>query len=115
MIRVVHLFPHLRPGGAERVVVHLLTHLNRRKFDVSGICLADTCGSDLESMLAEAKIPVQHLGKRPGFDPRMYGRVHRALKSSAPHILHTHVHVLRYVLPHMWYSHFAKTRPIMLH
>ncbi len=115
MVRVVHLFPYLKPGGAERVIVHLLTHLDRRKFEVSGICLADPSGSDLEKMLGEARIPIQYLGKKPGFDLRMYARVHRALNAVAPQILHTHVHVLRYALPYIWYSHCYKQRPVMLH
>ncbi len=115
MIRVVHLFPYLKPGGAERVIVHLLTHLDRRKFEVSGICLTDPSGSDLEKILEKARVPIQYLGKKPGFDPRMYTRVHQALIAAAPQILHTHVHVLRYVLPYIWYSHFFKQRPVMLH
>ena len=66
-------------------------------------------------MLAKAKVPIQFLGKPAGFDPRMYTKVHRALRAVSPHVLHTHVHALRYVLPYIWYSRFYKPRPVMLH
>lgn len=114
-MRVVHIFPHLRPGGAERVLVHIMAHLDRSRFEVSGICLAGRSGSDLEQLLERAEIPVQYLGKGPGFDPRIYSRVHRALRRAAPDVLHSHVHVLRYVLPYIGYSHLFRKRPRMLH
>jgi glycosyltransferase involved in cell wall biosynthesis len=114
-MRVVHIFPHLKPGGAERVLVHIMTHLDRSRFEVSGICLAGRSGSDLERLLEQANIPVQFLGKRAGFDPRLYVPVHCAIRRAAPAILHSHVHVLRYVLPYIGYSRFFRQRPAMLH
>src|SRR6185312_11535875 len=116
-MRVVHIFPHLKPGGggAERVLVHIMTHLDPSRFEVSGICLSRRTGSDLEQMLDQAGVPVQFLGKKPGFDARMYAGVHRAIRKAAPDILHSHVHVLRYVLPYIGYSHFLHKRPIMVH
>lgn len=114
-MRVVHIFPHLMPGGAERVLVHIMTHLDRSRFDVSAICLAGPCGSDLEAMLERAHVPVQFLGKRPGFDPRMFGRVTRALLQADADVIHSHVHVLRYVYPYILYSRFLRHRPRMLH
>ncbi|HEX4169653.1 MAG TPA: glycosyltransferase [Bryobacteraceae bacterium] len=114
-MRVVHIFPHLKPGGAERVLVHIMTHLDRSRFEVSAICLAKRSGSDLEQLLDLAGIPVQYLGKGLGFNPRLFARVHCALHRAAPDILHSHVHVLRYLLPYIGYSHFLRQRPRMLH
>jgi glycosyltransferase involved in cell wall biosynthesis len=114
-MRVVHIFPHLRPGGAERVLVHIMNHLDPSRFEVSGICLAGRNGSDLEQLIERTGIPVQFLGKKPGFDARMYTRVHAALRRAAPDIIHSHVHVLRYLLPYIGYSHFLGKRTCMLH
>lgn len=114
-MRVVHIFPSLMPGGAERVLVHIMTHLDPARFKVSAICLARPSGSDLERLLERARIPVQFLGKGPGFDPRMYSRVNSALRRVEPDILHSHVHVLRYVLPYIGYSRFSRQRPRMFH
>src|SRR3954470_1671572 len=114
-MRVVHIFPHLLPGGAERMVAHILMHLDRAKYEVSGICLANRKGTELEQMLESAGVPVQFLGKGAGFDPRIYRRVHTAIGKAQPEILHSHVHVLRYVLPYIWYSKLMSGRPCMIH
>jgi glycosyltransferase involved in cell wall biosynthesis len=39
---------------------------------------------------------VHHLGKRRGFDPRMFWRLRRVVRDFRPNILHTHSYVLRY-------------------
>ena len=44
-IRVAHIFPHLLPGGAERMVVHLMSNLDPDRFDVVGVCLAGPLGN----------------------------------------------------------------------
>jgi len=50
-------------------------------------------------LLEEAGVEVRYLGKRPGFDYRMYSRLHPVLRDCQPDIVHTHLHVLRYALP----------------
>ncbi len=114
-MRIVHIFPTLNPGGAERMLVHVLMHLDRSRFDVSAICLGRSNGSELEGLLAEAQVPVQFLGKGAGFDPRMFTRVHRAVIAARPDVLHSHVHVLRYLFPYIKYSGWLGQRPRMLH
>jgi glycosyltransferase involved in cell wall biosynthesis len=100
-IRVVHIVPLLSPGGAERVAVHIARGLNRQRYEPVVISLSGRVGCDLDHMLEVAGIEVRYLGKRPGFDYRLYGRVHSALKEYEPDVIHTHLHVLRYTLPSM--------------
>jgi glycosyltransferase involved in cell wall biosynthesis len=102
-IKVVHILPMLAPGGAEAVAVHIVRGLNRQRYDVAVVSLRRWLGCDLERLLAERGVQVLYLGKRPGFDCRMYYRLHRVLKDLRPDIVHTHLHVLRYVLPSMLY------------
>ena len=99
--KVVHIIPMLAPGGAEALAVHILTGLDRQRYDVAVVSLRKWSRCDLERLLAEHKVQVSYLGKRPGFDYRMFYRVHRVLKDLRPDILHTHLHVLRYALPSM--------------
>ena len=98
-IRVVHIVPMLSPGGAERVAVHIVRGLNRQRYEPVVISYTGRLGCDLDRLLEEAGIEVHYLGKRPGFDYRMYCRLPSVLKESRPDIVHTHLHVLRYVLP----------------
>jgi len=101
-IRVVHIVPMLSPGGAERVAVHIVRGLNRQRYEPVVISYTGRLGCDLDRLLEEAGIEVHYLGKRPGFDYRMYCRLPSVLKESRPDIVHTHLHVLRYALPFLF-------------
>jgi len=96
---VLHIVPLLSPGGAERVAVHIVTKLNRQRYEPVVVSLRGRLDCDLDYLLGEAGVEVRYLGKRPGFDHRTYSRFHRALRDHNPGIVHTHLHVLRYALP----------------
>ena len=100
-IRVLHIVPTLNPGGAERVAVHIVTRLNPRRYEGAVVSLGRREECDLDRLLEEAGVEVQYLGKPPGFDYRMYYRLHRALRDHRPDVVHTHMQVLRYALPSM--------------
>ena len=98
-IKVVHIVPMLSPGGAERVAVHIVKGLNRQRYEPTVISFTERLGCDLDRLLDEAGIEVRYLGKHPGFDYRVYPRLHPVLKHYRPDIVHTHLHVFRYALP----------------
>src|SRR5689334_18351576 len=100
-INITHIIPHLRNGGAEQMAIHLMTGLDPARFKASAIVLGRRSGSSLEKILDGSNVPTIYLGKKSGFDPRMFLRVSRALRRLQPAVVHTHVHVLRYVLPHL--------------
>lgn len=89
----------LSPGGAERVAVHIVRALNRQRYEPTVISFTGRLDCDLDHLLDKAGIEVRYLGKRPGFDYRMYYRLPPVLKECQPDIVHTHLHVLRYALP----------------
>jgi len=68
------------------------------------VSLYDPFFGGLEAVLDECGVPVWHLGKRRGLDPRMWGRLARVVDRFRPDVLHTHSYVMRYVLP----AHFRK-------
>jgi glycosyltransferase involved in cell wall biosynthesis len=98
-IKVVHIVPMLSPGGAERVAVHIVRGLNRQRYEPTVISFTERLNCDLDHLLDDAGIDVRYLGKRPGFDYRMFYRLPPVLKECQPDIVHTHLHVLRYALP----------------
>lgn len=97
--RILHVLPNFGLGGAERMAMHLLLHLDRSRYEVAAVSLYGRQGTDIEAKLEWAKVPVWYLGKRPGFDPRMYGRLGSVLREFKPDAVHTHRYVLRYLLP----------------
>jgi glycosyltransferase involved in cell wall biosynthesis len=100
-VKVAQIVPMLSPGGAERVAVHIARGLNRRRYEPLVISFTGRVGCDLDYMLEDAGIEVRYLGKHPGFDYRVYGRLDAVLKECEPDVIHTHLHVLRYALPSM--------------
>lgn len=111
MVRVLHILPNLIPGGGENMAVHLMRTLDRRRFEVRAVSLYDPVGSDLKELLAQNGVSVWNLGKRPGFDPRMFTRVAHALRRFRPHVAHTHLDALRYAFLPMLY----RGVPAMVH
>jgi glycosyltransferase involved in cell wall biosynthesis len=101
--RVLHILANLGTGGAERMVAHIATRLDPQRFEVAVVSIAKPFGTDVEQLLADAGVKVWYLGKGPGFDYRIYAKLHRVLREYRPDIVHTHVHVLRYTLPSMLY------------
>jgi hypothetical protein len=53
----------LVPPGAERLVVHLLEHVDRERFASVCICLRNPVGSHLEARVQQLGIPLYFLGK----------------------------------------------------
>ena len=100
-IKVLHIVPTLSPGGAERVAVHIVTKLNGGRYEAVMVSLGSRLEGELDYLLEEAGIEVRYLGKPPGFDYRMYPRLHRVFKEYRPDVIHTHIQVLRYALPSM--------------
>lgn len=97
-IRLLQVIPSFGCGGAERMVVNLMTHLDPARFAVAAISLAGPEGSALEQKLAENKLRVAYLGKRAGFDMRMPLRIRNEVRKFRPHVVHSHL-CLHYVFP----------------
>ena len=98
-IRVLEVLATLKRGGAERMVVSLVRGLDPDRFETAVVSLFDAFPAGLEPELEQARIPIWHLGKRPGLDLRMYPRLFRVFRGFRPSVVHTHSYVLRYTLP----------------
>lgn len=98
-IKVVHIVPMLSPGGAERVMLHIVSGLNRQRYEPVVVSLMGRMECDLDRLLDDAGVKVLYLGKHLGFDYRIYLRLYRALQECRPDVVHTHLQVLRYVFP----------------
>lgn len=96
--RIVQLIPNLGVGGAERMLLHLATSLDRAKYEVLVVSL-HRLGNSMERDFEEAGLQVEYLDKQRGFDARMFSRIGEVLKRLAPDLLHTHRPVLQYALP----------------
>jgi glycosyltransferase involved in cell wall biosynthesis len=99
LIRVLEVLATLKRAGAEMLVASLVSRLDRRRFEPAVVTLYDASEGDLEPLVRNANVPVFRLGKRPGFDIRMFGRLRRVIDGFRPDVVHTHSYVMRYTLP----------------
>ena len=98
-IKVMHVVPCLLPGGGERVAVHILRKTDRTTFDVCLVSMLGPRQTDLEKMLEDSGVPVFYMNKRVGPDPRAFLRAYRIIGELRPDVVHTHMHVIPYILP----------------
>jgi glycosyltransferase involved in cell wall biosynthesis len=111
VIRVLEVLATLKRAGAETMVTSLVRGIDHAKFEARVVSLYDAFPSGLEPELNEVGIEVTHLGKRRGFDVRMFGRLRRVINEFRPHIVHSHSYVMRYVLP----AAITARRPRLVH
>ena len=93
MIRILEVLATLKRAGAETVAVNIATGLDRTRFETAIVSLYDPFPKGFEPA-----VRVWYLGKRPGFDPRMYGRLREVVREFRPDVIHTHSYVMRYTL-----------------
>lgn len=109
--KLLQIIPNFGYGGAERLTVNLMRYLNKDKYEVKAISMFGPLETELESILKKENIPVYYLGKRKGFDPSMFFKIDKVIKTLRPHIVHTHRYVLRYTLP----SLLIRKIPVKVH
>ena len=97
-LRVLHVLPTFYVGGAEQMAAHLMAGL-AESWEVAGVSLCAATDSPLEHRLRDAGVSLWHLSKHPGFDPHMFPGLDRVFRAVRPHVVHTHMSVLRYALP----------------
>jgi glycosyltransferase involved in cell wall biosynthesis len=97
--RILEVLPTLNRAGAETVAVSLACGLPRDRFETGVVSLYSASPGGLQPELEHHPVRTWHLGKRHGFDLKMWPRLARVCQEFAPDVVHTHSYVLRYVLP----------------
>jgi glycosyltransferase involved in cell wall biosynthesis len=100
-MRILQLIPTLWVGGAERMVATLARRLRGSGHAVGVVSMfgPSASGASIDPDLASEGIEVHFLDKRHGVDPRMIPRTARVLADFEPDVVHTHLGVLKYLLP----------------
>lgn len=98
-MRILELVPTLGVGGAERVVSLLAGGLRDLGHEVVVVSLGPSEGSWIEGELVGSGVAVHFLDKGAGLDLRVVPRLARLLRRLRPDVIHTHLHVLKYLLP----------------
>lgn len=87
-VRVTFVITHLTIGGAEIMLLELLSHLDRSRFQPTVVSLIGM--AEVGPRIAELGIPVHTLGMRPGVpSPVLFWRLVRLLKQLKPDVVST--------------------------
>lgn len=97
-LRVLHIIPDLREGGAERLVMNLLGAFDRNQLGVAVVSLYPESRTFFERKTKQQGLKVFFLNKHPGPDPLIIFRLYRHFKAFSPDVVHTHLYVLPYAL-----------------
>jgi glycosyltransferase involved in cell wall biosynthesis len=98
-LRVLLTLPAFVTGGAERVVLDLLRHLDRNLFEVAVVSLFPASGSIFEREVHVLGVEVFYLSKQPGLDIEVLPQLNKIFASFKPDIVHNHLYILHYILP----------------
>ena len=91
----------LAPAGAERLVVHLLEHVDRERFAPVCICLGNPVGSHLEARVQQLGVPLHFLGKGDKMSLEVLRKLDALFRQYRPAVVHTHLLALNYAYPLM--------------
>jgi L-malate glycosyltransferase len=93
-LRIVHLVPTLRGGGAENAVRALCRALPREDVDVRIVSIYPSGLGDAER--AELGVDVSEIGRRGRRDVRFFPALVRELRRLRPDVVHAHLHTGQY-------------------
>lgn len=96
--RVMLVVQSLRVGGAETMVEALANALVRNGCFVRVVALQAE-ESIISVRLRESGVPLTMMGKRPGVDLSLIGRLAREMELFNPSVVHSHLPILHYVVP----------------
>ena len=97
-MRILEIIPKLGAGGAEKFTVDLSNEMNRQGHEVILATLYDIDDSCiLEQFVESRNVRRILLGKKVGFDLRMYYKVYKLIRNIKPDIVHVHVGAIKYI------------------
>lgn len=98
-MRILQIIPTLDIGGAENFVVELSIAIKKLGYICDVLTLYDVPSDNfLKKRLISNDISVYSLGKRPGFDIRIYKLLNKFLSRYKYNVVHTHVAAVKYIV-----------------
>jgi glycosyltransferase involved in cell wall biosynthesis len=97
--RVLSVIPSLITGGAERVSLDLLAHLDKELFDATLISLYPFSGTIFEREAASQGLNVRYLSKKSGPNINVIRELQSVVNSLRPDVIHSHLYIMHYILP----------------
>ena len=95
-MKIIQLMPEFGLAGAETMCENLTYELISRGHEMLVVSLYDY-HSAITDRLEERGVKIVYLGKKPGLNFSIIGRIRDVLRSFQPDIIHTHRYLLKYL------------------
>lgn len=110
-VKVLHILSSFVTGGAEKLVVDLLSNYDDQRFEMAAVSFGSKMNYIFEQELERKGIVVYYLNKRKGLDLSIYSKLYKLFQQFKPDVVHTHLYVIRYTL----LPAFLNRVPVMVH
>ncbi|MGI9285764.1 MAG: glycosyltransferase [Pseudomonadales bacterium] len=89
IINILHVTFDMAIGGTEQVIRHLITNLDREKYNCSILCIDGRVG-EIGKQLQADDVNIHCLERQPGFDTHLIGSVRHLIREHDVQIVHCH-------------------------
>lgn len=97
-MKILQVIPSFALGGAETMCENLLYSLRAQGHDVVAVSLFDS-RTPITDRLEAARIKIFFMGKRPGPDFSMRGKLKKLFAAERPDVVHVHLNAIKYAAP----------------
>ncbi len=97
-MKIVQIMPEFGLAGAETMCENLTYELIKLGHNVIVVSMYDY-HSPITERLEKAGVDVRYLGKKPGLDFSMIGKIKKLLKKNKVDVIHTHRYCAQYAIP----------------
>jgi glycosyltransferase involved in cell wall biosynthesis len=97
-MKIIQVIPSFAFGGAEIMCENLIYALKKQGHEVSAISLFDS-RTPIAERIEAAGISIRYLGKKPGLDLSIKGKLKKIFKEERPDAVHVHLNAIKYAAP----------------
>src|SRR3954470_23648725 len=93
MFKIIQMVPALGWGGAQVFCIQLCSELAKYPdYEVTLVSLYDYNSTHMSTDLVDKRVKFITLGKKKGFDAKIFKKVYKLLQEIKPDVVHTHLH-----------------------
>ncbi|MBP1919011.1 glycosyltransferase [Youngiibacter multivorans] len=96
--KILHILPSFGIGGAEKLVLNLLSKYDKDQFEIEVVCLHSRMNTIYESELDRIGAKVIYLDKKSGLNIGTIFNLNTLFRKIKPDVIHTHLYTTKYAL-----------------
>ena len=97
-MKIAQIMPEFGLAGAEIMCENLTYELRKAGHEVVVVSMYDY-HSAITERLEQAGVEIRYLGKKPGMDPSMIGKMWKVFRETGVEVVHTHRYCAQYAMP----------------